>query len=451
MTSPSLVAAAPQRVAPARGNRQLMHRAVSSIATQWGAVLICALMGLRITELIPGISVLRPSILMFLVTWAIWARGGVRKLRTLLVSPNRYYAAFIALSLALVPTSIWVGGSIEVLRVVPFGLTVLIALASLDHSPNTRDRVIWGLVISAIILCVLVLASGRAKFDVLGGDRLYTGGSLDPNDLASAGAILFMLSLGYMLRVRSWFRRGICIFACGLCAVVVMKTGSRGGVLAMAAGVMVLIAGMKRTHAAAVVLIMVLGIPAAWEYGPETFRVRTASLLTISEDYTYTARSGRTQIWKRGLGYFLQNPVLGVGPGNFGTYEGRQNMDQGIGGAWLTAHNTFLQSFVETGLFGGLLLLSALGSAMIATFRAWGQRVARTNPLGYCPELLAATVAFTVGAVFLSHSYSYLTFFTLGLANLSLGSGTAPLRAASFRRAQRQGEPRGWKSSHGRT
>ena len=37
--------------------------------------------------------------------------------------------------------------------------------------------------------------------------------------------------------------------------------------------------------------------------------------ITSDADYNHTSESGRLQIWSRGIGYMMSNPLLGVGPG----------------------------------------------------------------------------------------------------------------------------------------
>ena len=40
-------------------------------------------------------------------------------------------------------------------------------------------------------------------------------------------------------------------------------------------------------------------------------------VITSDADYNQTEENGRLQIWSRGIGYMVANPVLGLGPGNF--------------------------------------------------------------------------------------------------------------------------------------
>ena len=49
---------------------------------------------------------------------------------------------------------------------------------------------------------------------------------------------------------------------------------------------------------------------------------RADGTITSDSDYNHTSETGRMQIWSRGIGYMLANPLLGVGPGNFPSAEG---------------------------------------------------------------------------------------------------------------------------------
>jgi len=72
---------------------------------------------------------------------------------------------------------------------------------------------------------------------------------------------------------------------------------------------------------------------------------RLVSLGNSSEDYNYTSRDGRIEVWKRGVGYMVQNPVLGVGADAFfvadGTISGKENLGFGI--KYSAAHNSVVQ------------------------------------------------------------------------------------------------------------
>jgi O-antigen ligase len=118
------------------------------------------------------------------------------------------------------------------------------------------------------------------------------------------------------------------------------------------------------------------------------------------------------QIWKRGIGYMLANPLLGVGPNNFPTAEGTlsplaQRQQYGIGVRWNAAHNSFVQIGAETGLPGLALFIAMIASGFAALRRA---------PAPLTPALTASLIGFVVGAFFLSLAYSEMLYTLLAFA-----------------------------------
>jgi O-antigen ligase len=135
------------------------------------------------------------------------------------------------------------------------------------------------------------------------------------------------------------------------------------------------------------------------------------STITSDSDYNHTSETGRLQIWSRGIGYMLDNPVLGVGPGNFQTAEGTlsplaQRQQFGIGVRWNAPHNSFVQVGAELGIPGVLLYVAVIGSA----FRALRGSAALT------PALTASLLGFVVGSFFLSLAYSEMLYTLVALS-----------------------------------
>jgi hypothetical protein len=121
------------------------------------------------------------------------------------------------------------------------------------------------------------------------------------------------------------------------------------------------------------------------------------STITSDTDYNQTAETGRLQIWSRGIGYMLQNPVLGLGPGNFQTAEGTlsplaERQQFGIGVRWNAPHNSFVQIAAELGI-PGLRRSAAL-----------------------TPALTASLLGFVVGSFFLSLAYSEMLYTLVALS-----------------------------------
>src|SRR5690606_18131398 len=145
--------------------------------------------------------------------------------------------------------------------------------------------------------------------------------------------------------------------------------------------------------------VLLLVGSAAWQWGPPDYRARMISLVQGEEDYNQTHYTGREQIWERGRMYWRQNPVLGVGAGNFPMAEGAQLESIGLTGKWSTAHNSYLQAFAELGTPGGLIFLGILFAGIRASLPLWRPR--RGSSAAHRPEFLAAIAAAMVAGYFL--------------------------------------------------
>jgi O-antigen ligase len=187
-------------------------------------------------------------------------------------------------------------------------------------------------------------------------------------------------------------------------------SGSRGGFIALFAvvGFVVLrfAAIPLRWRLSATALVALILVTAASDQYWQQM-----STITSDTDYNHTAETGRLQIWSRGIGYMLQNPVLGLGPGNFQTAEGTlsplaERQQFGIGVRWNAPHNSFVQIGAELGIPGIALYIAVIASA----FRALRQSAALT------PALTASLLGFVVGSFFLSLAYSEMLYTLVALA-----------------------------------
>jgi len=88
--------------------------------------------------------------------------------------------------------------------------------------------------------------------------------------------------------------------------------------------------------------------------------------------------SVRTGYWRATVRMILAHPILGVGPGNFGSYYPQFMLPQDQ--ETTMAHNCFLQIWAETGPAGALALLAALFAVGTALWRT------AKNPAKVLPE-----------------------------------------------------------------
>jgi O-antigen ligase len=259
------------------------------------------------------------------------------------------------------------------------------------------------------------------RFDLGAGDAWRLGHLYyyDANDFATLTVTAMPLGLHFLLA-----RRGIVrlLAAAGLVLLTLgfVRSGSRGGFIALAAVAIFVVFRFStvplRWRLSATALVAVVLIATASEqYWAQM------STITSDADYNQTEENGRLQIWRRGIGYMADNPVLGLGPGNFQIAEGtlsalaaRQQF--GIGVRWNAPHNSYVQIGAELGFPGLVLYLAVIASAFAALRRSGGD---------LAPALTASLLGFAVGSFFLSLAYSDMLYTLVALA-VGLQKVTSP-------------------------
>jgi hypothetical protein len=217
----------------------------------------------------------------------------------------------------------------------------------------------------------------------------------DPNDLAMGMIVALGLIAGAW--TASPTPRNFSLAAAGGALIYgVYLTRSRGGALAL---VIVLwrFAARRIGRLPAVILLVVLGSGVlALDYGGRQF--------SIDPD---ESAAGRILAWSEGLEMLKAQPWLGVGYGQFLDHH------------TLTAHNSLVLCFAETGLIGGFFWVGLLVVAMI---ELRGLRdLAGTEPFDEmlrrrAEGLQLALVGFMTAAFFLSRTFVPTLYLIIGLA-----------------------------------
>ncbi len=118
------------------------------------------------------------------------------------------------------------------------------------------------------------------------------------------------------------------------------------------------------------------------------------------------SQESRISYWIAGGNMFLQNPFLGVGmnkyPAEFENYSKNHLYEFGN----RTAHSSWVLILAETGLPGFLMFISIFVHALKGTWKA----------RHIYPESFLGLLGYTVTMTFLSHSYLFYPYLTLGLS-----------------------------------
>src|SRR5207248_1911845 len=203
--------------------------------------------------------------------------------------------------------------------------------------------------------------------------------------------------------------------------VALGKTGSRGGFLGLVTvgGYLLLrLRGVSTLQRVATVALLAILLSTL---ASDKYFERMGTMLHLSQDYNWSGKSetGRLAIWRRGLGYMIDHPFLGVGAAAFPVAEGtlapeaQEQRRYGRGFKWSAAHNSFIQIGAELGV-GGLILFVAL---FAAAFRVLGRlRAVPLVEIAVLAQILTGSlVAFIVTASLLSQAYSAYLYTLLGM------------------------------------
>jgi O-antigen ligase len=405
-------------------------RAAYCFDARWDLLLICVAGYLltsvgRVHQLFPVLALLRPAILTGLFAIVLYLADplAVRRARLIWVPTTKYLIVLLAWMTLTVPGALVRSMSFE-LVFDSFVKTVLmyVVVAGAVRGPRDVERLAGIYLLGATIYATVVIM----RFDLGAGDNWRLGHLYyyDANDFATFAVAAMPLGLYFLHTARRSLTRMLAAAALAILSLAFVYTGSRGGFVALlAVSTFILIRYTSislRWRVRATVLIALVLLGAA----SERYWTQMSTILSDA-DYNHTDESGRLQIWRRGIGYILDNPVFGVGPHNFQAAEGMlsefsDRQHRGIGVRWNAPHNTYLQAGAELGIPGLIVFVMLIASAFAALRRTGAREralaragLARTQ---LAPALMASLIGFVVGAFFLSLAYSEMLYTLAALA-----------------------------------
>lgn len=388
----------------------------------------------RLHEMIPPLRPFRPILLVVLMVAAatVTARKQARITTSVFSDPSlRILYAYWAWMFVTIPTSVYRSQSLHV--TVDMVLVFAFATTLAAQPPTVRQlrTITRGFMVVVAIFGLLLLLFGYAMMDV-DGLRYAITASLDPNDCAGLLAIGAPMALAEARRPgrSAWRALSLAMFI--VICLATLRTASRGGLIALVAGVGCVLISSRGIRMLVTFSIVGALLLVGREFVPEGLMPkRLANIGNLSEDYNINFYGGRVQIWKRGIKYFTEDPVLGIGVGSFQAREGQQMAEDGVPGHWSAPHNAYVQAFSELGLIGGLLFVAAIVVSLrrVSPFFRRPSPVTGTNHAEY----MASVIAFASSAVFLSHAYFWGFFALVALCSLAAQTLVPPTQALRSR------------------
>ena len=378
----------------------------------------------RIQEKIPGLSAVSlGNIAVVLSMIGLAQVGYLRDWRRVLAAPQGKLAAwFVAIAALSIPFALWPGGAFKSFMAF---LTIGVLYAILVIAVRHPRQLLYVTSVFAVGAAVLVSAYVSDWLIGSGGLTKQEFVAFDRNDVALLSVMGIPFALAISVKGGRWLWLGFIL--AGYLALGVIATDSRGGFLALTATCGLILIRSRFLSSGKKIALVGLGVGILLVGGSSEYWDRIEAIfVSPSADYNVASRDGRVEIWKRGIGYFGDNPLTGVGIGNFPVAEGASLDEGGSIGKWNTAHSSYVLVAAELGI-GGLIIFVALLLSIGRQARqtALMSRRQKQSSLAELSAVAEATqyslVGYAVGGAFLSATFSvaFVFLFTVG-ACLSL-------------------------------
>lgn len=326
------------------------------------------------------------------------------------------------------------------------GLLIFLVVTNLTTSRLTLKRVVWALVVSGAILGTIsvyqVLTGaygqdfggfGRTKVAQIVGESReprIAGSLSDPNFYAQILVMLVPLALYRLWDEPSLGRKLVAGYALAVITLAAIFTYSRGGAITL--GLVLLLAALHKRISLKYFLISLLALAPLTLFVPQGFegRVRTLTeLAPSSDDQGARAENQDSSFRHRKIlmaaaqQMFLDNPLMGVGPGNytkhFDEYSGQLGMTMRSFdnfGQQQFPHELYLEVAAETGIIGLLAFCSIVAGTALALRQAYRsfKEVGATRSANVVASLALSMTAFLTTSLFLHGTY--IRYFWLLIA-----------------------------------
>jgi O-antigen ligase len=307
-----------------------------------------------------------------------------------------------------VPFSSWKGGSAAlVLAFIRTDFIMLLVTAGLATRWVHCEAMLYAIAVAAFVNL------GTANFFIKASssDRLtlqWAGIVANPNDLAAHLLLVLPFLLFIVLKPRVHLVLSILSIAAIFLGVFqILRTGSRGSLLALGGSLIFMFVRGPRglrvamwTAVPVVLVILIVMLPSSTRNRLTSFSGNDSATQSAA-----ASREAREYLLKQSLIYTFRNPIFGVGPGQFMTYENQIRNQEGLRGSWHETHNSYTQISSECGIPALLFYLAAA----ISTFMLLGRIRRRAKAYGR-KEVAAAAFCITVSLVGYSIAALFVNF-----------------------------------------
>ncbi len=345
--------------------------------------------------------------------------------------------ALTVLYAANVPFSFWRAGSLSTFTGTWLKSALVFLIAGLVATTLRRCRwALYSIAMGAVLETAVIGGLGT----VHEGRLVLTQGSLaNPNEIAN-GLLLGLPCLGLMfVDSRAGKVRKLLLGAAIVgVLVILLRTGSRGGLIGLAAIAVSVFRRVSLPGKVLMVLAVGVLVVAAAALLPGELEIRYATIFSSAEA-TSDNRLGapeaaalgdavgstlaRKALFLRSLQVTMEHPITGCGIGQFGAYTAGLDTDAGKRAGWQGTHNTYTQVSSEAGI-PALIVYMAL---LVSCFRGVGACYRRARRIPSTRARDIANIAYALRTALWAYAiatlFSYVAYSTTLplIAGLTLG------------------------------
>jgi O-antigen ligase/polysaccharide polymerase Wzy-like membrane protein len=254
------------------------------------------------------------------------------------------------------------------------------------------------------------------------GERLYgvSLGILGWNFLGIAAALTIPYIAAIFISQHSFLKSSALVAATGSTLWMLMLTASRSGMLAVGVSVVltcILVlrnSSRGRVIGAGISLALLVTLclaPAVFWDRMETMLAGDSSAPSGGEEAAAVlSENSRWSVLVRSVDYSLENPVFGLGLGNFMAAYGNEVQRPD---AWIGSHNTFAEISSEAGFPALFLFIWLLGTASRSMMRTGGASCADSDGAELAllaRASLASLLSVVIGCCFAHLGYEYFLY-----------------------------------------
>lgn len=343
--------------------------------------------------------------------------GGFR--RTFREKGPKIWLAFVVWLFLSVPFSLWKSGSLQLaISYVKTELVILLFVVGLTITWAECRNIIYAIGAASafnVVLGFLFLRPGEERFSFNWSESIGNSNDFAAHLLMTVPFLLFIV---LRPRTRLLFRL-VCVLPIFLALFEILRTASRGALVALVVTVLLLLLRGSMKQRIAIGATAIVALAAMIAFLPRETWNRMLSFSNNESGASEEALESsqiRENLLKESIKCTLEHPLLGVGLGQFGFYESGARSQPGHVG-WRPAHNSYTQISSECGIPALLLYLAALVWAfmLLARIKKRASEPNRGEMLAAAYAIRVAIVGYSVAILFLNFGYAFQFLLVSGL------------------------------------